>query len=369
MSIASLEGRRVIVCCGSGGVGKTTISAAIGLALARTGSRVAVVTIDPARRLASALGLAALGDEPRQVDIGPTGSWGELWALQLDAKATFDRLVQRHAPNPDAAQRILENRIYAHLSGAVAGSQEYMAVERLNELTEDPRFDQIVLDTPPAQNALDFLDAPARITHFIEGKSLRMLLSPGAAAGHLGWKMLHAGSSTVFTILERVTGAQLLRDLGEFLAAFDGMYSGFSERAEAVHTLLHSPRAAFVVVSSADDEPVHEAGVLVERLTHDRFPIGGAVMNRIRPMPVTAPPTRDELTAVLAAAGAGDPADLAERALAQLEDDRIRALRDRDSCARLTRLLGGRAPVQVPDFAEEPVEIAGLGHVADALCR
>ena len=265
MSLSGLEGRRVIVCCGSGGVGKTTISAGIALALANGGARVAVVTIDPARRLAAALGLAELGDEPRQVPIGLTGGSGELWALQLDAKATFDRLVRRHAPTPDASDRILGNRIYAHLSGAVAGSQEYMAVERLNELTDDPRFEVIVLDTPPAQNALDFLDAPTRITHFIEGKSLRMLLAPGSAAGGLGWKMLHAGSSTVFSILERVTGAQLLRDLSEFLGAFDGMYSGFSERAERVRTLLHSPRAAFVVVSSADDEPVREAVMLVER--------------------------------------------------------------------------------------------------------
>jgi len=367
MSITSLDDRRVIVCCGSGGVGKTTISAGIALALANNGARVAVVTIDPARRLASALGLETLGDEPRQVDIGPTGTTGEFWALQLDAKATFDRLVRRHAPSPDAAQRILDNRIYEHLSGAVAGSQEYMAVERLNELTDDPRFEVIVLDTPPAQNALDFLDAPTRITHFIEGKSLRMLLSPGAAAGHLGWRVLHAGSSTVFSILERVTGAQLLRDLSEFLAAFDGMYSGFSERAERVRALLQSPRAAFVVVSSADDEPVREAVMLVERLTHDHYPLGPAVMNRVRQRAECDPPPRDALIEAYADAGAGHPEDLADRTLAQLADDDARARRDHDACARLARLLGDRAPLEVPDFADEPVEIAGLEHVADAL--
>jgi anion-transporting ArsA/GET3 family ATPase len=367
VSITSLDDRRVIVCCGSGGVGKTTISAGIALALANNGARVAVVTIDPARRLASALGLEALGDEPRQVDIGPTGTTGELWALQLDAKATFDRLVRRHAPSPDAAQRILDNRIYEHLSGAVAGSQEYMAVERLNELTDDPRFEVIVLDTPPAQNALDFLDAPTRITHFIEGKSLRMLLSPGAAAGHLGWRVLHAGSSTVFSILERVTGAQLLRDLSEFLAAFDGMYSGFSERAERVRALLHSPGAAFVVVSSADDEPVREAVMLVERLTHDHYPLGPAVMNRIRQRAECDPPPRHALIEAYADAGAGHPEDLADRTLAQLADDDARARRDHDACARLARLLGDRAPLEVPDFDDEPVEIAGLEHVADAL--
>lgn len=369
MSLATLTDRRVIVCCGSGGVGKTTISAALGLALARTGSRVAVVTIDPARRLASALGLAALGDEPRRVEIGPEGGPGELWALQLDAKATFDRLVVRHAPSPEAAQRILDNRIYAHLSGAVAGSQEYMAVERLNELTHDPRFDQIILDTPPAQNALDFLDAPMRITHFIEGKSLRMLLSPGSTTGNLGWKVLHAGSSTVFSILERITGAQLLRDLSDFLAAFDGMYAGFSERADAVRELLHSPQAVFVVVASPDDEPVREAAALAERLTHDKFPIGPAIMNRVRQPPLTEPPRREVLVRVLADAGARDAAELAERTLAQFADDHARARRDHDSCAHVAQLLGGRVPLQVPEFPEEPVEIAGLAHVADALSR
>jgi len=367
MSIANMQDRRVIVCCGSGGVGKTTISAGIALALANNGARVAVVTIDPARRLASALGLEALGDEPRQVDIGPTGTSGELWALQLDAKATFDRLVRRHAPSPEAAERILDNRIYAHLSGAVAGSQEYMAVERLNELTDDPRFEIIVLDTPPAQNALDFLDAPSRITHFIEGKSLRMLLSPGVSDGHVGWKFLHAGSSTVLSILERVTGAQLLRDLSEFLAAFDGMYSGFSERAEHVRALLHSPRAAFVVVSSADDEPVREAVMLVERLTGDGYPLGPAVMNRIRSRNEIEPAAREVLTEAYAAAGAIHPEDLVERTFAQLAEDDARARRDHDACSRLARLLGDRAPLQVPDFIDEPVEIAGLEHVADAL--
>jgi anion-transporting ArsA/GET3 family ATPase len=369
MSLEQLEGRRVIVCCGSGGVGKTTISAGIALALANNGAKVAVVTIDPARRLAAALGLAELGDDPRRVDIGPTGTSGELWALQLDAKATFDRLVRRHAPSPDAAERILDNRIYAHLSGAVAGSQEYMAVERLNELTDDPRFEVIVLDTPPAQNALDFLDAPTRITHFIEGKSLRMLLSPGAAAGHLGWKVLHAGSSTVFSILERVTGAQLLRDLSEFLGAFDGMYSGFAERAERVRGVLHSPRSAFVVVSSADDEPVREAVALVERLRTDGYPLGPAVMNRIRPRADLRPPTSDRLVTALADAGASQPDDLAARVFDQLNDDEARARRDHDACTRLARLLGDRAPLQVPDFADEPVEISGLEHVADALAR
>jgi anion-transporting ArsA/GET3 family ATPase len=187
--IADALEREVIVCCGAGGVGKTTVSAALGLTLAARGEDVVVVTIDPARRLAAALGMAELGDTPQEVSpaavaasgLGPGG--GRMWALQLDSKATFDRLVARHAPSEEARDRILANRIYQHMSGAVAGGQEYMAVERLHELREDGRFARVVLDTPPAGNALDFLDAPERMTRFIEGKALRTLLGPAAGAG------------------------------------------------------------------------------------------------------------------------------------------------------------------------------------------
>lgn len=366
MNLPDLMARRVVVCCGAGGVGKTTMSAAIGCAAAHQGRRVAVVTIDPARRLAAALGISDLGDTPRQVDLGEIPHGGALWALQLDAKATFDRLIHRHAPDRAAAERILANRIYQHLSRAVAGSQEYMAVERLNELTEDPRFDLIILDTPPAQNALDFLDAPQRMADFIEGKALRMLLSPSAAHGHRGWRMLHAGSSTVFSILERVTGAQLLRDLGDFLQAFDGMYTGFATRAAAVRTLLHSHESAFVIVACPDDAPVREAVALIERLRTDRFPVAGAIMNRVHATSSAQLDLGALRTAVMPIC-LGAPDDLIARINDQWIEDQARADSDHEAYVRLAHALGGHEILSVHELDDAPVDVHGLIGLANVL--
>jgi anion-transporting ArsA/GET3 family ATPase len=364
--------RRVVVCCGSGGVGKTTISAAIAYAMAARGRRAVVVTIDPARRLATALGMTDLGDDPRRVPPERFAAEGldvrgELWALQLDAKATFDRLVARHAPTPAARDRILDNRIYRHLSGAVAGAQEYMAVERLYELVEHHGFDRIVLDTPPAENALDFLDAPDRITRFIEGRALRLLLRPEGSAGRLGWRALHAGSTAVLAVLERVTGAQLLRDVADFLASFEGMYSGFAERAQAVRRLLLSPQSGFVVVSAPEPDPVREAVRLTRRLEHDGFPLGGVVLNRFHALPPSAPVAADALVAVLAAAGAEDPEGLSARVVATLAEAQVLGLRDLDALEALSAAMNGAPIARVPAFAREPVELSGLAEVAAAL--
>ncbi len=365
-----LSQRRILVCCGAGGVGKTTVSAAIALGLAKLGYRAAVVTIDPARRLASALGMADLGDEPRLVTrdrIAEAGLNvpGELWALQLDAKATFDRLVARHAPTDEDRDRILENRIYGHLSGAVAGAQEYMAVERLHELVEDGRFERIVLDTPPSENALDFLEAPERITRFIEGRALRLLL-PGGRGG-VARRALHFGSGAVLSVLERLTGTQLLRDISEFLAAFDGMYEGFSARAGEVRTLLRSPDTGFVVVSAPRPEPTHEALALIERLRADDYPFEGVVLNRMHGTPPSGPQPPGVLRDALAAAGLPEPDDLAARALATL--DELRALARRDARARdaLTESLGAAPIGQIPELADEPVDLHGLSRVTAAL--
>lgn len=367
-----VEDRRVVVCCGAGGVGKTTISAAIGYGMAARGLRVAVVTIDPARRLATALGLTHLGDEPHRVPPERFTAEGlevpgELWALQLDPKATFDRLVARHAPTVEARDRILGNRIYRHLSGAVAGAQEYMAVERLYELVEDHRYDRIVLDTPPAQNALDFLDAPERITRFIEGRSLRLLLRPNNTAGRLGMSVLRTGGAAVLAMLERVTGAQLLRDVSEFLASFEGMYAGFAERAQAVRGLMLSPDAGFVVVSAPEPEPVREAVALARRLEEDGFPMAGMVLNRFHPLPPDGPVGASALVGALADAGAPDPPGLAARLAATLEEAQVLALHDIDAREALSAAMGGAPLAQVPAFAREPVQLAGLAEVAAAL--
>lgn len=363
--IEALRGRRVVVCCGAGGVGKTTISAATAMALAGEGVRTAVVTIDPARRLATALGVGELSDVPRRVEAEA----GELWALQLDPKATFDRLVARHAPDDAARDRILENRIYRHLSGAVAGAQEYMAVERLHELIEGGDYDAIVLDTPPARNALDFLDAPRRITRFIEGRSLRLLLRPAGEAGRLGWRILHAGSSTVLSLLERLTGGQLLRDVADFLAGFDGMYQGFADRAKEVRRLLRSPEAGFVVVAAPRADAIHQALALTGRLREDGYPLAGVVLNRVHPLPQRGPAPPEAIAPALAAAGAADPARLAATAMEALGEEQLLALRDLDAREALAGAVDGIPVVEVPDQAVEPVELRGLARVADALGR
>ena len=365
--IEAVGGRQLVVCCGAGGVGKTTVSAGLSLGLALGGARTAVVTIDPARRLATALGLEGLSDEPHQVSLQGMAEGGELWALQLDAKATFDRLVAREAPSPEARERILANRIYQHLSGAVAGSQDYMAVERLHELVNLGSYDVIVLDTPPSQNALDFLDAPARITRFIEGRALRLLLRPPVPGAGFGRRMIAAGTSTIFSVLERLTGAQLMRDVSDFLAAFDGMYDGFAERAKAVRALLKSPYAGFVVVAAPQAEALAQAVALGRRLSEDGYPLAGVVLNRVHPLPPGGLARPEALVPALAAAGAAEPASLAERAAATLEERQILGLRDLDAREALSGAFNGTPVTEVPAFEREPVELEGLVEVAAAL--
>jgi anion-transporting ArsA/GET3 family ATPase len=365
--IETVADRRIVVCCGAGGVGKTTVSAAVGMLMAHEGARVVVVTIDPARRLATALGMADLSDEPRRVPawFGPAG--GELWALHLDAKATFDRLVAREAPTPEARERILANRIYRHLSGAVAGSQDYMAVERLHELADDGSFDAIVLDTPPSQNALDFLDAPARISRFIEGRALRLLLRPPLPGAGFGRRVIAAGSATVFSLLQRLTGTQLLRDVSDFLAAFDGMYDGFAERAKAVRGLLQSPATGFVVVTAPDDEALAQAVALGRRLGDDGYPVAGVVLNRVHPLPPGGLVRPEALARALADAGAPDAESLAARAAATLEEEQVLGLRDLDAREALSGALNGAPVTHVPALEREPVELEGVAEVAAAL--
>lgn len=366
--------RRVVVCCGAGGVGKTTVSAALALELARRGRRAAVITIDPARRLADALGMAGLGDEPTEADrdalVGAgVPSDGQLWGLQLDPKATFDRLVARYAPDEEAQERIYSNRVYQHLSGAVAGSQEYMAVERLHELLDDDRFDHIVLDTPPAENALDFLDAPERMTRFVGGKALRTLTAPAEGSAWIGQKALAAGTSVVMAVLRRITGAELLGEIAEFLSSFEGMYAGFAERADAVKRLLTSDSASFLVVAAPEEEPAQAGAALVRRLEHDGFPFAGIVLNRVHQLPPAAPRTLDELREPLRAGGSTNPSALAGAVLESLGDARAIAVRDLDLSQALAAASGRPPAAIVPALQDEPVDIAGLVRVAEALSK
>ncbi len=367
-----VEGRRIVVVAGAGGVGKTTVSAALALGLAARGARVAVVTIDPARRLAAALGIDALGDMPHRVDAARVEAsgmamLGTMDALQLDPRATFDRLVAREAPNEAARERILANRIYRHLSSTAAGAQEFMAVERLHELHDSGDYDVVVLDTPPARNALDFLDAPERMTRFMEGRGLRLLLGPRGGAGRVGWRALQAGGSMVMSVLERLTGAELISEIREFLLSFDGMYQGFSDRAAAVKQLLSSDDARFVVVTGPRPEPSAEAHALWDRLTTDRYPLGALVVNRVHPEPGGADDAPEGLEELLRSAGASDPAGLARRATTVLDAARARAQADRHEVDALTIALHHPHVVTVPALESDPVEVTGIARITRAL--
>ena len=252
-----LEGKRIVICAGSGGVGKTTTAAALGLGMAERGLRVAVVTIDPARRLATSLGLEELGNEPRQVDPERLAARGvevdgELWAMMLDAKRTFDALIERLAPDERTRDEVFANRIYQQLSSAVAGSQEFTAIAKLYELDQEGGFDLLVLDTPPSRNALDFLDAPQRLKGFFGGRAIRMFLRPAGLSG----KVLGRGTGMVFSLLKRVTGVDLLQDLSVFFRTLGGMIDGFMERADRVGALLEDPATTFLIVTSPRHDPV-----------------------------------------------------------------------------------------------------------------
>ena len=275
----------ILVATGAGGVGKTTTAAALGLAAAQQGRRALVLTIDPARRLAQAMGLDTLDDEPTQVPLAPEhlSSGGELWAMMLDMQTTFDRLIQRHATSPEEAAAITSNRIYRQLSSTLSGTQEYMAMERLHELHEEAAFDLLVIDTPPTRSALDFLDAPKRMTSFLEGRLLKLLLKPGVAAGRGIGKVVGAGATAFMRVAGRVTGMELLQDLADFFRDFEGMYDGFKQRAEEVLALLRDPRSMFVVVTSAEPPPLREARFFLERLEQEGLHAAGVVVNRIRP--------------------------------------------------------------------------------------
>ena len=268
--------RSIVVCCGPGGVGKTTTAAAMALEAARRGRRSVVVTIDPARRLADALGLASLSDTPSLVG----GDWpGELWALMLDTESTFDALVAKYAPTPGQARAILENRFYRNISGALSGTQEYMAMEKLHELHDDGRFDLIVVDTPPTRNALDFVDAPRRLTRLLDNRVLRLLLLPTRAS----MKAVNTAAQAFLRTVGRVVGAEVVQDAVRFFQAFEGMEDGFRDRAQRVLRLLSDPGTAFVLVAGPRPDVVAEAKFFADKLTEASIPVTVLVVNRMHP--------------------------------------------------------------------------------------
>ncbi|QIB44471.1 ArsA family ATPase [Streptomyces aureoverticillatus] len=286
---------RIVVCCGSGGVGKTTTAAALGLRAAERGRKVVVLTIDPARRLAQSMGIDSLDNVPRRVkgvqasegasrsdsDKGGGGRRaGELHAMMLDMKRTFDEIVEAHA-DEDRAKAILSNPFYQSLSAGFAGTQEYMAMEKLGQLRSRDEWDLIVVDTPPSRSALDFLDAPKRLGSFLDGKLIRLLMAPAKVGGRAGMKFLNVGMSMMTGALGKLLGGQLLRDVQTFVAAMDTMFGGFRKRADATYRLLQAPGTAFLVVASPERDALREAAYFVERLAADDMPLAGLVLNRV----------------------------------------------------------------------------------------
>jgi anion-transporting ArsA/GET3 family ATPase len=281
-----VDTREIIICCGSGGVGKTTTAASIAIHAAMRGRKVLVLTIDPAKRLANSLGLSELGNEERRVPakkfaeagINPEG---KLYAMMLDTKRTFDELIIKYSLNDEMRDRILNNMLYKNISSAFVGSQEYMAMEKLYEIYTHGEYDLIVLDTPPTKHALDFLDAPRRMTDFLNGKVLKWFLKPYFSAGKKGFRMFQKGTSIILRALEKVTGVTPLKAASEFFVSFEGMYDGFKERAGAVYELLHDDVTAFLLVTSPDDITVEEAMYFYDKLVEYEMPFCGLVINKV----------------------------------------------------------------------------------------
>ncbi|USQ79646.1 AAA family ATPase [Ornithinimicrobium faecis] len=357
----------VVVCCGSGGVGKTTTAAALALHAAERGRRVVVLTIDPARRLAQALGLTELDNTPRPVVGVDTSAGGSLDAMMLDMKRTFDEVVLTHA-DPETAQQILDNSVYQAVSSSFAGTQEYMAMERLGQLRAqalaEDSWDLIVVDTPPSRSALDFLDAPKRLGSFLDGKFIRLISAPARAGGRIGARAIGVGMSVASATLGKLLGKQFLLDVSTFVAAMDTVFGGFRARADETYRLLQAPGTQFVVVATPERDALREAGFFVQRLAKDKMPLAGLVLNRVavsrarisadraRDAAQSLEESGDRHTAAVLRAHA-DQAEIAARHRRLI----------RDTAAAHPRL----ATVQVPLAGADIADLPALRRVAEAL--
>lgn len=359
--LASLvEERSVLICAGPGGVGKTTTAAALAYEAARRGRRAVVVTIDPARRLADALGLDALTNEPHQVPRTWEGP-GELWALMLDVKGTFDAAVTRNAASPEQAQAILGNRLYRNISGALSGTQEYMAVEKLYDLSLDPRFDLVVVDTPPTRHALDFLDAPARLLRFLNNRFFRVLMMPTRAS----LRAVNFATQAVLKTISRVVGGEVVRDAVAFFTAFEGMEDGFRDRAAKVETLLASATTAFLVISAPRRDAVEESLYFAGRLEESGQHVDAVIVNRLFPdfgaAPALALPTTP---ADSGPAGGSGPGGVLEGLLVNAQDLDAIARREEQHVGALMRQVPGAVLARVPLLDDDVHDMEGLALIA-----
>ena len=367
------KGVEIVVCCGSGGVGKTTTAAALGLRAAEAGRRVVVLTIDPAKRLAQALGLTELDNTPRPVADIDTSSGGSLDAMMLDMKRTFDEVVIAHA-DPGKAEQILENPFYQAVSSSFAGTQEYMAMEKLGQLkaTADSMpdgWDLIIVDTPPSRSALDFLDAPNRLGSFLDGRFIRMLTAPAKASGRAGLKVFGFGVQLVSNTMAKILGGQFLGDVQSFVAALDTMFGGFRERADLTYQLLSRQGTSFLVVAAPERDALREASFFVDRLQADGMPLSGLVVNRMGRVSAGAlTPSRASAVAE-ALEDSGGPKSAANAAgLLRLHAAVVTiAQRQRELAERFSRAHPDVPVVQVPALNRDVHDLDNLREIGHAL--
>jgi anion-transporting ArsA/GET3 family ATPase len=365
-SILTDTSNRVVVCCGAGGVGKTTTAAAMALRAAEYGRTVAVLTIDPAKRLAQALGVGDLGNSPQRVPLAPEVP-GQLFAMMLDMRRTFDEMVIQYS-GPDRAQAILDNQFYQTVATSLAGTQEYMAMEKLGQLLGEDRWDLVVVDTPPSRNALDFLDAPKRLGSFMDSRLWRLLLGPGRGIGRLVTGAVGLAMKALSTVL----GSQMLSDAAGFVQSLDATFGGFREKADRTYALLKRRGTQFVVVSAAEPDALREASFFVDRLSEERMPLAGLILNRTHPMLCSLPVERaidgaKTLESESEGTGAPDTMDLA-RAVLEIHADR--AATSKREIRLLSRFTGANphvAIVGVPSLPFDVSDLEALRAIADQM--
>jgi anion-transporting ArsA/GET3 family ATPase len=366
-----IDERGVVLCCGTGGVGKTTTAAVIALEAARRGRIACVVTIDPAKRLASTLGLEGLSNIATEIprdrwldgDTDDVVEGGRLFALMLDSKSTFDGLVTRHATDEEQVERILSNAFYRNVSGALGGTQEYMAMEKLHELHDEGGFDLIVVDTPPTRHALDFLDAPKRLTRLLDNRIFRLLMTPARAT----MRVASVAVQTFLRTVARVVGSEVIKDVIAFFRAFEGMEAGFRERAQAVDELLTHPRTAFVLVTSPRRDAMEEAMFFADRLAADGQNVEALIVNRVHPTFGEGSPAMLRATATVLRR---DPNPAAGRLAAYYEnlaDFREVAVLERDHIEGLRDKIGAATVAYVPYLAHDVHDFAALHEIGRLL--
>ncbi|WP_034268484.1 ArsA family ATPase [Haloechinothrix halophila] len=355
---------KVVVCCGSGGVGKTTTAAALALRAAERGRTTVVLTIDPARRLAQSLGLEELGNVPKRVELNGFEPAGELWAMMLDMRRTFDDMIIAHS-EPGRAEELLASPFYQTVSTSFSGTQEYMAMEKLGQLVADGEWDLIIVDTPPSRSALDFLDAPKRLSSALDSRLIKLLTSPARAGGWGVRKAFTAGLAMATKAISTVIGGQLLTDASAFMQAFNSTAGGFKERATKTAELLRSPGTSFLVVAAPEPDALREASYFVERLSEESMPLQGLVANRTHPVLADLPATKALAAAESLEREGNGP--LAAAVLRLHADRATLEQREQRLLARFTRAHPGVPVVGVPALPGDVNDVAGLRVIGERL--